>query len=222
MEQDARHAKEQLAEMARTATDYSNMIKRKEDEISRLTDQLDNSKDQHGALLKEITKLESKVNSLSSELRAAQDDQSRDDEARGRLQEELDELRALLQAKVTEETRRSEVDKSKEAELTDLRTQVGKLSHDLSEARKQAMEGQSKLKVELDTLIRDHRSLEQSHKSLSDRETAAQGQLRRAEGILADAEKAKRMMESELQSLRTRQINLDGQLAAALKDKEVT
>lgn len=207
--------------MARTATDYSAMIKRKEEEIAKLTSDCEASKSERHSLLKEITKLESKIDTLSSELHASQDDRTRSSEARSRLQEELDELRALVQAKVTEETRRSEVDKSKEVELVDLRVQVNRLSQDLSEARKQAVEGQSKLKVDLDTLTRDYRSLEQSHKSLSDRGNVAQSQLMKAEAALADAEKSRRTIESDLQSLRSRQIDLDGQLATAVKEKEV-
>ncbi len=221
LEAEARHAKEQLAEMARTATDYTAMIKRKEDDITRLSAELDASKAEHGRLQKEVAQLEAKIDTLTSELQAAQDDCSRTDESRSKLQEELDELRSLLQTKVTEETRRSEVDKSKEAELADLRAQVTKLSHDLVEARRQAAEGQSQLKVELESLTRDYHSLEQSHKSLSDKEAFAQAQLEKAEAALAEAEKSKRTIDSDLQVLRSRQIDLDGQLADAVKEKEV-
>jgi myosin heavy chain 9/10/11/14 len=208
--------------MARTATEYTNMIKKKEDDMSRLTSELDKSKLERGNLLKEITEMQGKIDTLTSELQAQQQDGKRSADARARLQEEMDELRRLLQAKVTEETRRSEVDKSKEMELADLRAQVSKLSQDLSNARKQALEGQSKLKVELDTLLREHQMLEQSHKSLSDREASNQSKLKEAEALLSDAAKAKRTLESDLQSVRSRQIDLESQLAGALKEKDAS
>ncbi|PSS37014.1 hypothetical protein PHLCEN_2v1156 [Hermanssonia centrifuga] len=220
LEEEARHAKEQLAEMARTATEYSNMIKKKEENIGRLSSSLEASQGEHARLMKEITELQGRADTLTSELHAQQDDRNRTSEAHVKLQEELDELRVLLQAKVTEETRRSEVEKSKEVEIADLRAQTSKLSQDLTEVRKQAAEGQNKLKVELDTLLREHHSLEQSHKSLTDRESSTQVRLKRAETSLSEAEKSKRTLESDLQSLRSRQIDLDSQLAATSKDKE--
>lgn len=222
LEREARLAKEQVAEMARTATEYTSMISKKEEDISRLSSELDKSKHERGKLLKEITELQGQVDTLTSELQSQQQDGKRGAEARARLQAELDELRTVLEAKATEETRRSEVEKSKEVELADLRSQVSKMSVDLSEARKQALEGQSKLKVELDTLLREHRSLEQSHRSLSDKESATQSKLREAETALSDAVKAKRTIESDLQSVRSRQIDLEDQLATALKERDVS
>ena len=221
LEKEARQAKEQLAELARTATDYSNMIKAKEDEISRVTADLDKSKAERKGLLNEVTELKNKIETLTSEMRVQQEDRERGSAARTKLQEELDELRILLAAKATEETRRNEAEKSKEFELADLRSQVTKLSQQLTDAQKQALEGQSKLKVELDTLIREHRSLEQAHKSLSERESLTLSQLKKAEAALADAEKHKRALESDLQSVRSRQLGVEDQLAVALKEKEV-
>lgn len=221
LEEEARHTKVQLSEMARTATEYSNMIKQKEDEVTRVVAELDKSRQERGRLIKEITELQSKVDTLTSELQNQQQDSQRNVAAHARLQEELDELRNLLQTKVTEETRRSEVEKSKEAELANLREQVAQLSHDLNDARMQAIEGQSKLKLELDTIVREYRSLESSHKSLLDRESAAQAQLKQNEVALSDAVRARRTLDSDLQSLRSRQIDLDGQLANMTKEKEV-
>ena len=208
--------------MARTATEYANMITKKEEEISKMTDEHDKTKQERAALLKEITSLRGQINTLESEMHTLKDDGKRNTEARARLQEELDELRSLLQAKTTEETRRNEVDKSKEMELADLRSQVNSLSQDLGDARRQALEGQNKLKVELESLLREHRMLEQSHKSLSDKEVSNQAKLREAEAALSDAVKTKRAAESDLQSVRTRQIDLEDKLAGALKERDVS
>ena len=122
---------------------------------------------------------------------------------------------------VPKETRRSEADKSKEMELADLRSQVSKLSEDLSDERKHALEGQSKLKVELDTLVREHQTLEQSYKSLSELEATSRTKLKDAEADLSEAVKAKRTIESDLQSVRSRQIDLESQLANAQKERNV-
>ncbi|EED77158.1 predicted protein, partial [Postia placenta Mad-698-R] len=156
LEQEARHAKEQLAEMARTATDYSNMIKKKEEDADRLADGLDKSKQERGRLLKQIAELQANIDALTAELEVQQSDRKRDASAQSKLLEELDELRALLEAKTTEETRRSEVEKSKEQELADLREQVAQVTQELDDARRNAVDSQNKLKIDLDTIIRDH------------------------------------------------------------------
>lgn len=220
LEQEARHAKEQLAEMARTATDYSNMIKKKEEDADRLADELDKSKQERGRLLKQIAELQANIDALTAELEVQQSDRKRDASAQSKLLEELDELRALLEAKTTEETRRSEVEKSKEQELADLREQVAQVTQELDDARRSAVDSQNKLKIDLDTIIREHSSLEQSHKSLSDRERFAQAQLKKTESSLGEADKAKRTLESELQSIRSRQNSAEDELAEVRKAKE--
>ncbi|KZT64665.1 nonmuscle myosin heavy chain b [Daedalea quercina L-15889] len=219
-EQEARQAKQQLAELARTATDYSSMIKSKEEEAERLAVDLDKSKAERSRLLKQITELQGKSDALTVELLAQHNDRERDAAVQSKLQEELDELRSVLAAKTSEETRRSEVEKSKEQELANLRAQASKLSQDLDDARRSALEGQTKLKVDLDTLTREHASLEKSHRSLSEREQSIRSELKAAEASLAEAVKARRSLESDLQASRSRQIDTDGQLAEALKEKE--
>ncbi|KAI0726107.1 nonmuscle myosin heavy chain b [Fomitopsis betulina] len=220
LEEEARQAKHQLTELARTATDYSAMIKAKEEEADRLSDELDKSKAERGRSLKQISELQGKVDALTAELLAQRSDRDRDAAAQAKLQEELDELRTVLAAKTNEETRRSEVEKSKEQELGNLRAQASKLSQELEDARRSALEGQTKLKVDLDTLTREHTSLEKSHRSLSEREQSIRSELKATETSLAEAVKARRSLESDLQAIRTRQIDTDGQLGEALKEKE--
>ncbi|EDQ99797.1 myosin II heavy chain [Laccaria bicolor S238N-H82] len=220
LEKDARQAKEQLAEIARTATEYSNMIQKKEEQIIRLTDQLDLLTREREQSLKEIAELQSDIDTLDAQLTAEKNDRSQEDAVRSKLEEELDELRGLLAAKTSEETRRNDVEKSKEMELADLRSQVSRLHQEVTEARRSALEGQSKLKLELDHALRDYTSLQHSHQSLLDRERAAQSQLTKSQNTLSDLEKAKRTMESELQSLRSRQHENESQLADTLRIKE--
>ncbi|KAH9925965.1 nonmuscle myosin heavy chain b [Fomitopsis serialis] len=220
LEEDSRHAKQQLAELARTATDYSTMIKAKEEEADRLAAELDKSKVERGRLMKQISELQGKADALTAELLAQRSDRERDAAVQAKLQEELDELRSVLAAKTSEETRRSEVEKSKEQELANLRAQTSQLSQDLDDARRSAVEGQTRLKVDLDTLTREHASLEKSHRSLSEREQSVRSELKVAETSLGEAVKARRTLESDLQAIRTRQIDTDGQLAEVLKEKE--
>ena len=135
--------------MARTATDYSQMIQKKEEDIVRMTTHLDSAKEECGQLSKQIAELHGRNTTLASELKAQQDDRLRSSSAQVKLQAELDELRAVLEAKTTEDTRRSEADKSREEELADLRSRVANLSQELATTRSDALENRSKLQVQL-------------------------------------------------------------------------
>jgi len=197
------------------------MIQKKEEQIAKLSAQLDSTKATNSKALKEIIELQNDIETLIAELDAEKGDRVLDVAARKKLQEEVDQLRSLMEAKTSEESRRNEVEKRKEEELANLRKQVITLQQELAESRRVAFEGQSKLKLELDHSVREHNTLLQSHKSLSERESTAQSHLLKANTTISDLEKAKRSMESELQSLRSRQHDYESQIAEATKAKEV-
>lgn len=197
------------------------MIQKKEEQIARLVKELDLSKSVHAKSLKETIELQSDIDTLMAELNAEKGNRAQEAATRRKLQEEVDRLRSLMDAKTSEDSRRNEVEKRKEGELIDLRAQVDKLQQDLADSRRWALEVQNKLNVELEHSVRDHDSLQRSHKSLLERECTAQDQLTKSLGALSELEKTTRAMESELQSLRSRQHDNENQLAEETKAKEV-
>jgi myosin protein heavy chain len=197
------------------------MIKQKDADIARLTAELETSKTERARLSKEIIEHRGRIEALTAEVVSQRDNEARHASVQEKLQDELDKLRSLIEAKTSEESRRSEVEKQKEAELQDLRLQTGQLQQELNEARRGAIELQNKLKVDLEASVREHKSLLQSHRSLSDRVQANDHKLKQTEVSLAEVEKTKRSQESELEELRSRRIDADGQLAELQKAKEV-
>ena len=171
--------------------------------------------------LKETIELQNDIDTLVVELDAEKSDRLQEVISRRKLQEEVDRLRSLMDAKTSEESHRNEVEKRKEGELTDLRVLTSKLQQDLADSRRLALEVQNKLKIELEHSMRDHDSLQRSHAFLLVRERAAQDQLTKCMGALSELEKTKRGMESELQTLRSRQHENESQLAEAARTKEV-
>jgi len=222
LENEARHNKEQLSELTRTAADYSKMIQRKEEQIAALNKQLDVLKSEHEKASVEIMELRADIDNLDAQLSVEKEDHSVDIAALNKLSEERDELRGLLATKASEETRRSEVEKSKELELADLRSRTGHLHQELTELKQSSLENQNRAKLELDHVTRDHTSLQHSHNSLLDRERAAQSQLSKLQTQFSELEKAKRTLESELLSSRSRHHETEAQLADALRAKEVS
>ncbi len=222
MEDEVRLAKEQLSEVTRSATDYADMITKKEDQIRVISSDLEKSKSDGGRRQQEIAELRSQKSVFEAQLQAERHNHSQEQSLRVTLQKELDDLRSLLEAKSSEETRRNEVEKSKDAERADLRNQVTDLKQELAELRQSALEAQSRLELEKSTVARDHKALEASYNSLLKREGDASSQLSRMKAELGEVEKSKRTMESELQALRTRQIEMDTRLEDAVKSKEVS
>ena len=220
-EEDLRRAREQLAELGRTAADYSKIIKEKEAEVDRVRSELETTKRERGRLQKHVMELEADLETISLEIDESKHTRDRDLAAQSKLQKELDQLRALLEAKTSEETKRSEVERRKEAELVSLRSEVSKLQRDIAEARTSASEAQNKLRVDLDTINREHKSLQQTYNSLLERERAASSKLKEVTENLSAAEKVKRSLESDLQSVRSRQNDTDSHLAEAQRAKEV-
>ncbi|KAI0040443.1 hypothetical protein FA95DRAFT_1454172, partial [Auriscalpium vulgare] len=156
LEHDARQAKEQLAELTRTAADYSQMIERKEADILRVKADLDASKAERSHLSKEVIDLKVQIETLSAELSSRRESESRNAALHVKLQDELDELRALMEAKTSEESRRSEVERKKDEELLDLRSLVPRLREELAAAQLAAVDVQSKLTAELKSTASEH------------------------------------------------------------------
>jgi myosin protein heavy chain len=221
LEKETRTLREELNELARTATDYEALVKKKEADIQRITSDLSQLRRERELAAKRNTELQGEIETLASELEAQREDRDRSAQTRAKLEEELDELRRLMDAKSSEETKRTEVEKSKEQELQTLRGQAASLEHDLSEARRSALEIQGKLKVDLEATQREYKTLSVAHQDLQAKVKSFESKQVEAEHALVNAEKARRSAESDLQSLRTKQIDLDGQLAEAVKSKEV-
>ena len=198
------------------------MIKRKDADIARISGELEASKTERGRLSKEIIEHRGRIETLTAEIVSQRDSEARHAAVQEKLQDELDKLRSLMEAKTSEESRRSEVEKQKDAELQDLRLQATQLQNELDEARRTAFEAQNKLKVDLEASVREHNSLLQSHRSLSDRLQANDHKHKQTEASLAEVQKIKRSQEAELQELRSRRIDTDGELAELQKAKEVT
>jgi myosin heavy chain 9/10/11/14 len=221
LEFDLRQAKEQLAEMTRTATEYSNMIDQKEAALERMGAELDASKEERERMARRVIELQGEIDTLAGELEAQKSDRIRGAAARERLQSELDDLRATLREKDSEDTRKDEAAKSMEVELVELRTQSRKLQQDISDARRQALESNNKLKVELESAQREHASVQRSYDSLLVKEREASSKLIKTEAALSEAEKARRTLESELHVIRSRQVDMDRHLEETQRAKEV-
>lgn len=207
--------------MARTANQYDPLITKKEAEFARLLADLEYLCDERDKALKMITQLQGQAETAKSQLDALKSENVRSMEMQTRLQEEMDELRALMQAKTSEETRHKEVERSKEKELIELCSQLSKVQQELSESQKVSTESQNRLKADLGTALRENTSLQREYQQLADNEHAIQTRQKEIDGALADADRAKWQLESEVQTAKSCLTDVGGQHAGTLKSKEV-
>jgi len=104
LEHGVRQARTQLAELTRTASDYSDMIKRKDADVARLNAELETSKAERSRLSKEILEHRAQIEALTAEIISQTDNEARHASVQEKLQDELDKLRSLMEAKTSEET----------------------------------------------------------------------------------------------------------------------
>lgn len=222
LEEDVRQVNLQMSELSRTATDYSNMIQRKEAEIARLTAELTAMKKERDRSAQQTAHLENQLEVLLGDFETQKADREAESQARLKLQREIDELRATMAAKASQDSKLREVEKSKEQEMSSLRSETKKLHNELADARRLSLDTQNKLKVELEVAQRKLRELESSHHELVQKSTTNDSKLLELENSLAEASKSKRVIEEELRAVRTRQVDTDTQLEDTLREKEAS
>lgn len=221
LEVETRRLREQLTEMDRTATEYSQMIQKKDEDLSILKDQLTSANLQLEKTTRQSASSLAQIATLKLTIEAHERDKDRTRTEKMNLQAEIDELRNLMVVKTNEASRQTEADKSREAELTNIRVQVEDLQKRLILEKQNALEDHNKLQVDFEAVVRDHKALENSNTSLSRLEHQCREKLIITEEKLSSSEKLQRSLESELQALRTNKIGLEGQLAETMKLKEV-
>ncbi|KZT51923.1 putative nonmuscle myosin heavy chain b [Calocera cornea HHB12733] len=220
LEREAVQAKENLAKLKRMSTDYEARIRKGEANVDLLTKELAASKLDAQASTKKVEELQGQLTSLRKELDAQKGDRHKDSLLRGKLQAELDQLRKSLDTKTMEDRKRSEVDRTKEHERSELQLQVGQLEGQLADIRRQAQKERTKLELDLDSAKRELTVATKTCNDLQQQAKAHTQNLREAELAVIQAEKQKRAAQSELEALRNKHGDADGQLAQMTKTKE--
>ena len=221
LEREHRQSRDELTELTRTTTDYETILQRKEAELSKLSRQFGTARSERDSALKRASELEGRIDALTGDLKARESARAEGVAARAKLEEEIDELRTLLNAKTSEDTKRSEAEKSREQELGDLRSRITAYQQEIADTRRRALEEQNTLKVDLEALLRQHKTTSDAHKDLQTRSQKSEQSLATATSNLQAAEKAKKTAEAELHDFRAKHLDSEGQLAEALKAKEV-
>jgi myosin heavy chain 9/10/11/14 len=221
LERELQQAKEQLDELTRTATDYSNMIQKREAEIEEVSAHFEEIQEERNQAEKAFHEIQLQARNLEGQLEELKSERTKDLGARSKLQKELDDLRSSMAAKTSEETRRREVQRSQEKELTNLRAEVTRLKEQYDDTRMLAADAQKTLSLQLEETSRKLGSVEQSYKELQAKEQEDAELKKAREAALADAQRHVRSLESEVQGLKKKLMQVETELSETAKSKEV-
>ncbi|KAK0538955.1 class II myosin [Tilletia horrida] len=221
LETESRQSTTQLAELSRLSTEHERALKRKDDEIAELKRQVASASSERSVKEKQATELSSKVQTLTFDLTAAQKELSGLQQTKTDLLRQLDETRRLVEAKTSEDVKQKEMHRMKDQELQTLRSQMGKVQEEHTRLKHSSVEEITALKAAADAARRQHADLNGQHQELLTRARAHETNAARAEAAALTAEKSQRLAEEELKQTRERLAGLERSLAELQRAKEV-
>lgn len=222
LESQSLQSSQQLSELARSSSDHEAAIKKKDAEVADVVAQLSATRKERDASSKQATDLKVKIDTLTFDLNNFKSDSQRTLEAKGQLQKELDETRRLMDAKSSEDVKQKELHRMKEQELQGLREQMTQLQEQLTQSKHSAAEQANALKAEADSIRKQHAEVSRSHSDVSDKLKQQEFKLVELSAAVAAADKAKRLAEGELQSVKDRASSAEAAVEEAKKFKEST
>ncbi|KAK0549106.1 class II myosin [Tilletia horrida] len=221
LEIETRQSTTQLAELSRLSTEHERALKRKEDEIAELKQQLTSASSEKVAKEKEARDLKSKVDTLTFDLKASQKELADLQQSKTELLRQLDETRQLMETKTSEDVKSKEMHRMKEEELQTLRREMSKLQEEHAKLKHSSVEEANALKAVADAARRQHADLNGQHQELLSRSKAHETNAARAEAAALTAEKSQRLAETELKAIRERHGVSEKSLGDLQRAKEV-
>jgi len=213
MVEQSRQSSQQLSELSRVSSDYEAQIRSKEGEIASVLSKVTSISAERDILAKQISEASVKVETLLGDLRAAKSEQSRSSQLQLQLQNELDETRKLMQAKSSEDTKQKEVQRMKEEEVNSMRQELKNMQEELAQSKHSSLEQINSLRAEVESAKKQYADLSRGHNELKTGVDRAERRLAEVQAEYSAADRARRVVEGELQTVRgqisTHQASLD-------------
>lgn len=242
LEADKRKADQQMADLARKVQDLERSLRSKESELANLQSKLVHVQKEKDAAVTDLNALRLRSDNFDKQLKDANVESSRLASAKERVESELDAMRLLVEAKASEDVKQKQLAANKESEIADLRQQVTSLSSELSLLSRQHADKLNGLRLEVSPLTvptpcavasAEHDPSPQLDKAKQAALTAntAAGEamkqvktytkrLEDTERDLADAERFYKAAESDLHTVRAKQVDLEKALATTRSERD--
>ena len=201
---DNRQIRKQLTELSATSTDFEDILRRKESEISILkTDQRRHEADRK-ALESERNSLSSRHDSIQNRLKQIQADADVIKSQKTQLEREAADAKKLLEAKLSEDAQAGNSRRMLDGQIKDLKEQLFQVQADLSRERQSRDDVQMLGDHKLSSLKEDFDNLNESKITIEKELYIQQDTLRRAVEARSAAEKSRKELQAELMKLRER------------------
>ncbi|MBW0481798.1 hypothetical protein O181_021513 [Austropuccinia psidii MF-1] len=220
LEKECINSKIQLGEMKKTIIEYESKLKHKDAEAVGLENQRSMVVKEKELSQKRAKELELKIESLEQQLSDSKHEILQHVLQHQEMTKELDETRALLETKCSEEDMAFQISKTREEELNKFRDQQLQLLSEMSEIKRQGNETVAKIKSERDEVRQLYQTANQSHREALQQVEALSQKLSNLELVIQKTDRAKQVVEIELQNVRSKHLESTDGLTKLTREKE--
>ncbi|KMU86069.1 myosin-9 [Coccidioides immitis H538.4] len=222
LQEENREFQKQMNTLSSTSTDFEQLVRKKESELSMLRidmkkyeadkKSLESERDslsaRHGDMQRRIHELQAQIDAMKSE--------------NANLEREAADAKKLLEARISEDAQSGQTRKMLEQQVKDLKTQLYQVQSELSRERQSRDDVQMLGEHKYAQLKQEYDTLNESKITIEKEMYIQQDALRRAKEARAAAEEARKELQSEIVKLRERitraeSARLDAETAAEKK-----
>ena len=230
---DNRQIRNQLAELSATSTNYEDLVRRKESEVSVLRADLKKHEMERRIFDDEKSELLSKQDEVLGRLRALQNEMETLKRQKREAEQEAAEARKLLEAKISQDAKLGQGRRILDEQVKDLKAQLAEVQVELSKERQSRADVALLSEHKYSNLKRDHDAMSKAKVTIEKELYTQQDTLRRALEARSQVEKDKRNLQSELASLHERyedtqnariqaEMDIERSISRQAKEKEAT
>jgi myosin protein heavy chain len=202
--EDNRSVRKQIADLSSTSTDYEDLVRRKESELTILRGDLKRHESMKESLENEKNALTSRHDSMQKRLREVQGEMDAMKSQKLNLEREAADAKKLLEAKISQDMQSGESRKMLDQQIKDLKAQLFEVQAELSRERQSRDDVQMLGDHKMTELKEKYDHLNESKITIEKEMYIQQDVLRRATEAKAKAEQRCKDLQAELIKLRER------------------
>jgi myosin heavy chain 9/10/11/14 len=199
-----RAVRKQISELSSTSTDYEDLVRRKDSELSMLRGDLRRLESEGETFQRERDTLQSRHDSMQKRLREVQAEVDAMKSQKVTLEREVSDTKRLLEAKISQDAQSGESRKMLDQQIKDLKAQLFEVQAELSRERQSRDDVQMLSEHQLTELKEKYEHLNESKITIEKEMYIQQDVLRRANEARTKADQSRKDMQAELIKLRER------------------
>jgi len=204
LSEENRSVRQQLSQLSSTSTDYEDLVRRKESELTLLRSDLKRLQSEKSSFENERVLLSSRHDTAQKRLREVQGEMDAMKSQKVTLEREVADVKRLLEARISQDAQSGESRKMLDQQVKDLKAQLFEVQAELSRERQSRDDVQMLGDHRLAEMKEKYDHLNESKITIEKEMYVQQDTLRRATEARATAEKGRKDLQTELIKLRER------------------